>query len=194
MKPRTLTLVAVAASTALVAAACGKKKQHDPVNYSAPVGITLNVKSGDVVAGVIDENKNINTESGNPFGAFVNSAKAALGGHDPSSVALESLTLSITSNGTGVTSLAQLFTGPVTISFQMNGGTGLYPAATANNPTGTNAAFTEIFDSTDLPDADYAQFLGGQFKVLLHGSAATAIQTTSFNVDLVSTFVFSAFQ
>ena len=43
----------------------------DPVSFSAPVGINLKAKSGEVVNNAISNDKGINTESGNPFGAFV---------------------------------------------------------------------------------------------------------------------------
>jgi len=58
-----------------VLAACG----DDPVSFSAPVGIELKAKSDDVMNGVITEDKGITTESGNPYGAFINDATARLG-------------------------------------------------------------------------------------------------------------------
>jgi len=46
---------------AVLAMACGAK---DPVTYSAPVGISLDVKSGDATGGTILVDKNITTEQG----------------------------------------------------------------------------------------------------------------------------------
>jgi hypothetical protein len=43
-------------------AACG----DDPVNYSAPVGIELKVKSSDATAAAIRDDQAITTEIGNP--------------------------------------------------------------------------------------------------------------------------------
>lgn len=46
----------------------------DPVSYSAPVGINLKAKSGDVSGTAISEAKSITTETANPYGAFVGDA------------------------------------------------------------------------------------------------------------------------
>ena len=194
MHARKIALLSTLLLTAAVAAACAKKKHHDPINFSQPVGITLNTKSGDVSGGRIVEIKNINTESGNPFGAFINDARAAIGNHDPGSIDLTALSLTLESNGTGATTLQQIFKGDVVIAFQMNTGTGLYPAGTANNPTGTNQSFVESFTTDNMTATDYQGFLGGQFKVVLSGSAATGFATAGANVNLLSTFDFEAFQ
>ncbi len=53
----------------LALAACG----DDPVSYSEPVGINLKAKSSDTINNVVTDDKGINTESGNPYGAFVSS-------------------------------------------------------------------------------------------------------------------------
>ena len=47
-------------------AACGS----DPVSFSEPVGIELKAKSGDVTNAAMTEQKDITTESGNPYGKF----------------------------------------------------------------------------------------------------------------------------
>src|SRR5256885_7155216 len=90
-------------------AACGS----DPVSFSAPVGINLKAKSSDVSGTSLTENKEINTESGNPYGAFVTDARAKLGGKDPSVIELSGLTLLLGGTSTGVTTLDQVFTGDV---------------------------------------------------------------------------------
>jgi hypothetical protein len=79
---RTLLLV--------VAAACGS----DPVNYSSPVGIELKAKSGDVSGTAISEQKDITTETGNPYSAFVNDATRMIG-RDPARIEIDELTLTL---------------------------------------------------------------------------------------------------
>lgn len=71
-----------------LAAACG----DDPVSYSEPVGLELKIESGKVVNSSVSGEKSITTESGNPYGAFVNAAKAELG-REPARIVLTSATL-----------------------------------------------------------------------------------------------------
>src|SRR5258706_10931080 len=93
-------------------AACGT----DPVNYSAPVGIELHAKSADVNMSVVTEQKDITTETGNPYGAFVNAAKAKLGGKDPSRIEIDSLTLTLGAQSTGVSKLDDVLTGDIDVA------------------------------------------------------------------------------
>src|SRR5438132_10328541 len=88
----------------ITVAACGS----DPVSFSAPVGINLKAKSGDVSGTAISEQKDITTETGNPYGMFVNDAKAKLGGKDPSTIELNGLTLLLGGQSTGVTKLEEV--------------------------------------------------------------------------------------
>src|SRR5687768_10416129 len=98
-------------------AACG----DDEVSYSAPVGIKLSLASGDVDNGQLLDEKNINTESGNPYGAYITAAREELGGHDPGDIRLDHLTLQLDTTSSGVTTLADVFAGAVAIEFVMSG-------------------------------------------------------------------------
>src|SRR5512136_1168017 len=100
--PSALALLAAAA----VAAGCG---DNSPVSYSQPVGITLGVQSKDVSGGTIALSKNINTENGIPYGAFVNAAVQRLGGKVPSRIVVASDTLALLPGATGVSGLQQVF-------------------------------------------------------------------------------------
>jgi hypothetical protein len=177
-------------------AACGGK---DPVAYSAPVGISLPVASKDASSGSISVGKNINTESGNPYGAFVNAARARIG-HDPSRIVLTATTLTLLpGTSTGVNALEEVFTGQAMISFQMNGANATYPAAQIVNPVGAGPVSLSVgFDSSSLPDADRASLIQGQFKVLLSGTppggATGAFATGNDLADLVATFGFIAYE
>src|SRR4051812_48374408 len=101
----------------LVLAACG----DDPVSYSAPVGIELKAKSGDVTNNAVNEEKGITTESGNPYGAFITDARAKLGGKDPSEISLDKMTLTLNiAKSTNVATIDQAITGDVAVQFIMN--------------------------------------------------------------------------
>lgn len=170
--------------------ACGK----DPVSHSAPVGISLDAKSSDVNAGQVSVDKNVNTESGNPYGAFTNAAVQALG-RSPSRIEVRSATLALESTSTGVTGLELVFGGAATVSFQMNGSSVVYPVASLASPSGAGpAALAVAFDSTSMPPADYADLVGGSFKVVLAGPAATGFGTASATARMKATFTFVAWE
>ncbi len=177
-------------------AACGG---NDPVSYSAPVGISLPVASKDASSGSISVGKNINTESGNPYGAFVNDARARIG-HDPSRIVLMATTLKLLGGtSTGVTALEQVFAGTVTISFQMNGTNDTYPVAQIVNPAGAGPVSLSVgLDSNSLPAVDRASLVQGQFSVVLSGTppggATGAFATGNDLADLVGTFGFVAYE
>src|SRR5215468_5571204 len=107
MKPTCLLLI--------VLAACGT----DPVSFSAPVGINLKVKSGEVLSNAVSDQKAITTESGNPFGAFVSDAQHKLG-KDPARIEVHQLTLTLGAQSIGVTKLEEVYTGDVDVAFIMN--------------------------------------------------------------------------
>ena len=191
---RRVTLIVAALSTvAIFSAACGGKKKHTPVNFSEPVGITLTAHKTDVTGGVLLVQKNINTESGNPFAKFVTDANTALNGNDPSSVSITSLVLTLSSSSS-VTGLEQVFSNSVSIVFVMNGSTGSYPAGSIASVSGTAATMTSTFDTTSMTTADYQSFLGGQFKVALTGTAVPSFSTGNPNADMLATFEFAAFE
>jgi hypothetical protein len=175
----------------LVVAACGS----DPVNYSAPVGIELKAKSGDVNQSAVTESKDITTESGNPYGAFVNDATAKLGGRTPSSIELDQLTLTLGGQSTGVSSLEQVVTGDVDVAFIVNNTNNTYDAGHITNPTGVGpVAMTPTFDWTLVAPQDQPQMLNGSFKVVLRAPAATSFSAANASASLQTTFTFTAFQ
>src|SRR5512137_32949 len=112
--PMRRAMMAVAALA--LGLACGK----DPVSYSGPVGISLSARSNDVTGGNLSVDKNVNTETGNPCGAYVHAAEQALG-HVPAVIQVQSVTLALQPGSTGVTGLQQVFGGTATVSFVLNG-------------------------------------------------------------------------
>jgi hypothetical protein len=175
---------------AVLATACGTT---DPVTYSAPVGISLDVKSGDAAGGAIRVDKSITTESGNPYGAFVNAAVKALGGY-PSRIGVASATLALEPSSTGVTTLQQVFTGTVWLSFEPNGTSTLYPAASVALPTGAGPVPMQVsFDSTSMTPADYAALVGGNFKVVLIGTPAAGFGGAAATARLQAVLNFVAY-
>lgn len=187
-----LSSVTVLALSATSLWACS----DDPVSYSAPVGINLKAKSADTANGVVSNDKGINTESGNPYGAFITAAKQELGGKDPSRIEIDKVVLLLGASSTGVTRIGEVFDGPVEILFQVNDSNNSYPAATSLVPasTGSSTEIATTFDSDALPEFDYQKLLGGGFKVVLRGPATAGFSTKGADADLQVTFTFAAFE
>lgn len=186
-----VALVAAAVVVSLLASACGSSA---PVTYSAPVGISLDAKSSDVVAGQVQADKNISTENGNPYGAFVNAAEKALG-HAPSRIVVTGATLTLSLSGsTLVTALDQVFAGTVRLSFEPNGSSNSYPVASVASPAGTGPVQMAVtFDSSSMTAADYSDLVGGAFKVALEGPAASGFGAGGATADMTGTFTFEAY-
>lgn len=186
------TSVALGSFLALGAGACG----DDPVSYSAPVGINLKAKSSDTENGVVSDEKGINTESGNPYGAFISDARGKLG-RDPALIDVDRVELLLGAGSTGVARLGEVFTGTVDLLFQMNDTDNSYPVASVAIAAGTAAgpvAFDASFAEEDVPDADYVKLLSGSFKVIARGPAAASFVTKGADADLQVTLTFAAYE
>ena len=174
----------------LGAASCGS----DPVSFSAPVGINLKAKSGDAKGGVVSDEKGITTESGNPFGKFVNDARAQLG-RDPGRVDIVQLELTLGANSKNVTALEQVFDGEVSAMFLIDETNNTFNAGKVNAPTGGGPLPMSVeFSWAALNDADRAKFLQGSFKVVVRGATAAGFDKADAEADLQLTFTFSAFE
>jgi len=187
-----MTKTPLVALPLVFAAACA----DDPVSYSAPVGIVLQVKSNDIASdGTMALDKMITTESGNPYGKFISDAEAKLG-HAPSLIELDSATLTLdASKSTNITLLEQVLTGDVATSFVLNDTNTVLDAAHFANPTGAglfNGA--SAFDMTTLSNDDVTMLIGGSFKVQLDAAAAGAFSSTGGEAVLQLTYTFSAYE
>ncbi len=168
MKKSLLPLLLIAS-----AAGCG----GNPVSFSEPVDITLQqLQSKDYSSGAmtISVSKDVRTANGNPYGAFITAAQQHLGGKNPSRIVITSLTLSIVTSPAGL-AFDQVFTGAVTISFQMVAGSNnTYQVGAITNPSGTGpVSLTVAFDSGAIQPGDYTSLLNGQFNVVLTGTATS---------------------
>jgi hypothetical protein len=177
-------------SLVVLLAACGA----DPVSFSEPVGINVKVKSGEVANAAISDEKAITTESGNPYGAFVNDAHAKLG-KDPARVEVDNLTLILGAQSTGVTTLDEVYTGDVDIAFITNDTNNTYDVGHVMNPMGVGPVAVDInFESSAVSAADYTKMLNGSFSVVIRGPAAAMFATKGAEADLQLTFTFAAFE
>jgi hypothetical protein len=165
----------------------------DPVSFSTPVGINLKAKSSDVTNAVISDDKAINTESGNPYGAFVSDAMAKLG-KDPTRIEIDQLTLVLGAQSINVTKLEEVYTGDVDIAFLMNDTNNTYDVGHVMNPTGVGPVDVNVvFRSDGVSAVDFPKLLNGSFKVVIRGSAAPGFSTKGAEANLQATFTFVAF-
>jgi hypothetical protein len=168
----------------------------EPVNYSSPVGISLAFKSSDVVAGTIVADKNINTESGNPYASFVSTARSKIG-RDPSRIEATKVTVEVLASSKQVSQLGQIFDGNCAISFVLNSGNVTIAVANRAMTAADTAGpvdMTPTFDSTTMSASDYAQLVGGSFKVKLNCLSAVSFASGGANVDFKATFTFAAYE
>jgi len=173
-------------------AACG----DDPVNYSAPVGIELKAKSGDVTNNAVNEDKSITTESGNPYGAFITDARAKLGGHDPSEINIDKVTLTLNvAKSTNVATLDQVLTGDVAVQFVMNDTNDPFTVAHFASPTGVGPVEgTSTFDWSAVGGDNITKMMNGSFKVAMSGPPAAGFATKGAEASMTVTFTFTAFE
>lgn len=186
-------VVAFGAALAAVGtlAACG----DDPVSYSDSIAINLKAKSADTTGGAVSNDKGINTENGNPYGAFISAARAALGGNDPTRIEVTSALLLLGANSTGVSTLEEIFGDNVEVLFIMNDTNNTYPVAHLLTPTGPGPLALDLdWDADAVSGVDLPKLVGGSFKVVIRGDAAANFETKGADADLQVTLKFEAFE
>jgi hypothetical protein len=166
----------------------------DPVSHSMPVGINLKAKSSDVSNSVISEEKQITTESGNPYGAFVSEAQQELGA-DPGRIEIDKVTLILGAQSINVAKLEDVYAGDVDVAFIMNDSNNTHVVGNVLNPVGVGPLELSVaFDSDAVADADFEKMMSGSFKVMIRGSAAAGFSAKGAEADLQVTFTFAAFE
>lgn len=173
-------------------AACGGA----PVSYSAPIGIALKARSANAANGVVSDEKSINTEAGNPYGAFVNDARARIG-RDPALIDVEGVEILLGADSTGVAALGEVFAGAVDLAFEMNDTNVTYPVASGaiSGDTATGPILLDVmFAASEVPDLDYVKLLLGNFKLAARGIAAPSFASRGAEANLQVTLTLSALE
>jgi hypothetical protein len=95
-----------------------------------------------------------------------------------------------------VTALEQVFTGNVEVFFVMNDTDNSYPVGNIENPKGSSPVDVDVtFDSDTITGADRTKLLGGAFKAVIRGPAATSFAPPSTaEASLQLTFTFEAYE
>lgn len=176
----------------VLAAGCS----DDPVSVSDVVDLKLTLSSGDVDSGTLYDEKNVNTESGNPYGVFVSTARDEIGG-DPSHISVTGAAVTVDATSNNVTTLGAVFAGATKFEFIMNGSDTHYVVATKDVVTADTAGpvtFAVDFDSDTIPDADYTELAAGSFKVALSGPPAAGFEAANADADITISLTFEAFE
>ena len=172
------------AGLALFVFACG----DDPVAYSETVSLKLSgIKNGDIAQGVASEDKNVNSESGNPYAEFLKSARAELG-RDPGSIELVSAFVRVHADSKNVVNIEQVFEDLEL--FLANSQTTI-PASDNEAPTGTSVRMA-IYEDLDYGPV-FDSMLAGDFKVGVRGATA-AEPPADFDLKLTLDLKFTAYE
>jgi len=165
-------------------ASCG----DDPVAYSETVSVKLSgIKNGDIDNGQASEDKNINTESGNPYAAFLKNARAKLG-RDPSAVEISKATVQVHADSKNVSTIDAVFD---SFEFFIANSATIIPAGSVADPRGTSVA-VPIFDDLDYEPV-FASMLSGDFKVGVRGPTVP-LPPADFELKLTIDLKFVAYE
>jgi len=182
---RRLSVYVLVAFIAVSAIACG----DDPVAYSETVSVKLSgIKNGDIRNQTASEDKNINTESGNPYAEFLKNARAELGGRDPRFIEVVSAFVRVHADSKNVIAFEQVFTD---LELFLSNSQTTIPAGTRANPTGTSIEIN-VPDDLDYEPVE-ASMLGGDFKVGVRG-ATVATPPADFDLKLTIDLKFTAYE
>lgn len=157
--------------------------------FSGPVNIRLDkFKDGDVHDNTFDDNKDVNTQSGNPYAEFLRQATNSLG-RAPAAVLVDRVTFAIGPNSRGVTGFEQIFTGNATVYLSTSSTT--VPIGTAAMPSGPGPVSVQITAGRTELAPMQADLVSGRFKVGFR-VAASPSRPSSFDTNLAVVLYFRA--
>ena len=167
---------------ALFASACKPDAVVDEI------GINLNVNDSDLDANnnLVTE-KNIATEQGNPYGAFLGTIREELG-DEPATIVLESASLSI--QGGTQANLEDLYSGVITLTLVDDSAGTATDIASFDTPLGAGPVDLDVIGDAFDDEAFQATLNDGSFKVQLRGAATDP--NANINTDLEILLSFSA--
>jgi len=160
----------------------------DPVAYSETVSLKLSgIKNGDLDNGQASEEKNINTESGNPYAEFLKRARAKLGGRDPGAIEIVQADVRVHSDSKNVSTVDAVF---ASLELFITNSATTIPVGSRANPTGSSVAIA-LDDNLDYEPV-YDTMLRGDFKVGVRGPTV-AVPPNDFDLKLTIDLRFTAY-
>jgi hypothetical protein len=172
---RRISSIGLALAATALLAAC----DEDPVVATDLIVIQLSgIKEGDVADGVVSKSKNVSTESGNPYHAFLVEARAVLG-RDPSRIRVDAVQITLDGSTTGIASFADLFNADAEVFLDADVG-GTVAVARVTGPTGTGPVTLEVVSTDETLAPIMAALLSGDFRVGVRG---TTLRTSADDFD-----------
>ena len=184
--------------TLIVLNACGSGSINDlPAEVEVDLSMTFNVQSqsadGD---GTITDTKSISGQSGDPWGSFISSARAEMG-TDPTELEVLSVSVTVAPTSSGVSTLGDIFNGPMAVRFEMTSSRQEYRIAEGDHRQEDAATTTDllpVFDFSQVSIVDYRAMLNGAFDVLFVGQANDDFKDASASADLTVVITIKALE
>lgn len=174
---------------ALSSCSDGTNGGANTVNYSGPVTINVDkFKDGDVRNEAFDSDRSVSTESGNPYGAFQQQARAVLG-RPPAAVVVDRVTLTLGADARGVTAFEQFLGGPLTLYLASSQTT--VNVGTVAQPRGAGPVEVQITATRDTLAPIQNDLTQGSFKVGIRVPAAAG-RPRSFDAKVATVLYFRA--
>lgn len=161
----------------------------EPVALSEAVSVKLSgIKEGDVKNGQASSDKNINTESGNPYATFLQSARYALNGDPIGSIEVDGVIIRIHSDSKGVSGIETIFS---SLEVFISTSDTTLSLGQIENPTGTSAHLENI-ENGELY-AIQNELVQGSFDIGVRGQTQPNLPE-DFELKLTVEATFSAYR
>jgi len=176
------------AASSLAMIGCG---DEEVVAYSEPVDLKLgSIKESDATGGIFMDEKNVNTEPGNPYQAFLDHAVAELDGAPPAAILVDRVVVRVgaDSSGIGAGGFSEVF---ADLSVYLgDSATTVVVAALDPVPTGSELEVPIVADRAAL-EPIRASMISGSLKVGVRGASA-ASPPAAFDLRTETTITFRA--
>lgn len=149
------------------------------------------IKESDIRDGVVEREKNVTTETSNPYAAFLADARTALGA-DPSRIEVEAVSITLGGDSRGVVGFDELFAGQTNVFLRTDAGGTVY-VGRVDRPTGVGPVSFEVIAGEDELAPILPDLLAGVFRVGVRGATARAA-TDDFDARIEVSIRFAAFE
>lgn len=163
----------------------------DPAFTSGQVGISLSLKEGAIVGDQIDSRKNVSTESGNPYGAFISKVQNEFG-DTPREIRIEAVSLQIQDTKDDVAVFEDLWPESVQVFLAADDTVSGFTVASVEGPTGLgpiNVPTRPVEDTTALETL----LESGNFRVGVRGKTALT-DAAKFDTKVAVTLTFGVYE
>jgi len=182
----------VGRSLLVVLSLAGLAGCESPAASSDTIVIRLSgIKEGDVADGVVEREKNVTTETSNPYARFLADARAALG-RDPSRVEVDAVSITLGGDTRGVAGFQELFSGETNVFLRDDVGGTVY-VGRVGAPSGVGPVECEVVATEESLAPILPALLSGAFRVGVRGPT-NRLATDDFDAKVEVSIRFSALE